>query len=59
MDRYMDFKEVQKYLKTAKSTLYRLVQTKKIPAVKVGNQWRFKKDRIDKWLEDNENIRKK
>lgn len=59
MDRYMDFREVQKYLKTTKSTLYRLVQTKKIPAVKVGNQWRFKKERLDKCLELNENIKTK
>jgi excisionase family DNA binding protein len=33
-----------------KFTVYRLVTQKKIPAFKVGNQWRFKKRMIEDWL---------
>ncbi|RLB35350.1 MAG: DNA-binding protein [Deltaproteobacteria bacterium] len=35
-----------------KSTLYRLVREGKIPCQKVGRHWRFRKEAIDKWLED-------
>ncbi|MCQ9207557.1 MAG: helix-turn-helix domain-containing protein [Omnitrophica bacterium] len=59
MDKLMDFKEIKKYLKVSRATMYRLVNEKKIPAFKVGRQWRFKKDRLDKWLEENENIKSK
>jgi len=50
---------VARYLNITKFTLYRLVTQKKIPAFKVGNQWRFKKDMIDAWLMAKAGIRKK
>jgi excisionase family DNA binding protein len=28
-----------------------MAQTGKIPAYKVGRQWRFKKEEIDRWVE--------
>jgi excisionase family DNA binding protein len=34
-------------------TIYRLAQRGEIPASKVASQWRFKKDRIDEWMEKN------
>lgn len=40
-----------KYLKTSVSTIYRLAQGGKIPASKVGNQWRFRKEKTDEWLD--------
>ena len=49
--------EVASYLKVDKFTVYRLVAQKKIPAFKVGNQWRFKKKMIDDWLRKNCNLR--
>jgi len=48
--------QVARYLKVDKFTIYRLVTQKKIPAFKVGNQWRFKKKMIDAWLMKNSNI---
>jgi excisionase family DNA binding protein len=48
--------QVARYLKVDKFTIYRLVTQKKIPAFKVGNQWRFKKSMVDAWLEGNMNI---
>ena len=44
--------ELAVYLKVAKSTLYKLSQEGRIPAQKVGRHWRFRKDAIDRWLED-------
>jgi len=49
--------QVARYLKVDKFTVYRLVTQKKIPAFKVGNQWRFKKKMIDAWLMKNSNMR--
>src|SRR5262245_29104878 len=50
---------VASYLNITKFTLYRLATQKKIPAFKVGNQWRFKKEMIDAWLIAKAGIRKK
>jgi excisionase family DNA binding protein len=49
--------QVAHYLKIDKFTVYRLVSQKKIPAFKVGNQWRFKKKMIEAWLNQNSNLR--
>ena len=48
--------QVARYLKVDKFTVYRLVSKKKIPAFRVGNQWRFKKKMIEAWLMRNSNI---
>ena len=48
--------QVAQYLKVDKFTIYRLVAQKKIPAFRVGNQWRFKKAMIEAWLTKNSNL---
>jgi len=48
--------QVARYLRVDKFTVYRLVSQKKIPAFKVGNQWRFKKELLDEWLTRNSNL---
>ena len=40
------------YLKSLKSTLYKLVREGKVPARKVGRHWRFRKKAIDRWLDE-------
>jgi excisionase family DNA binding protein len=40
------------YLKIPKSTLYKLVREGKVPCQKIGRHWRFRKEAIDRWLED-------
>lgn len=46
----MTLKEVAKYLGVHEMTVYRLLKAGKVPATKVGGQWRFKKDILDQWL---------
>ena len=46
----MTIKEAASYLRLKDSTLYKLAQTGKVPAFKVGGTWRFKKDILDDWL---------
>ena len=45
-------KEAAKYLGFHLVTIYRLLKKREIPAVKIGGQWRFKKDILDAWLEE-------
>jgi len=57
-DNLLTTTQVARYLKVDKFTVYRLVSQKKIPAFRVGNQWRFRKSMIDAWLMKNLNSRK-
>ena len=50
-DKWMTVKEVAEYLQVSPDIIYRLAQTSKIPASKVGVQWRFKRHKIDAWME--------
>jgi excisionase family DNA binding protein len=43
-------------LRIDKFTVYRLVAQRKLPAYKVGNQWRFSGKLLGKWLRQNLNI---
>lgn len=44
-------KELSDYLNIPISTLYKLVREGKIPSQKIGRQWRFRKETIDRWLD--------
>ena len=48
----MDIKELSEYLGIGKSKIYSLIRMKKIPASKIGRQYRFSKDIVDNWLRD-------
>lgn len=43
-------KEVQDLFKVDKSTIYRMAEDGRIPAVKVGRQWRFPSDKLEDLL---------
>ncbi|MDP8263903.1 MAG: helix-turn-helix domain-containing protein [Candidatus Aceula lacicola] len=47
----MTIEEVADYLRVKKRTVYDWVKKGKIPAIKAVGQWRFKKEKIDQWLE--------
>ena len=47
-------REVQALIKVDKSTIYRMAEDGRIPAVKVGRQWRFPEDRIRAWLNEQD-----
>jgi len=46
----MTISDLAEYLQVSKSSLYKLVQSGKVPGQKVGKHWRFHKDVIDEWL---------
>ena len=47
----MTVDELAAYLKIPKSTLYKLVREGQIPSQKVGRHLRFRKETIDRWLD--------
>ena len=48
----MDIRELSEYLGIGKSKIYSLIRQKKIPASKIGRQYRFSKDVVDSWLRE-------
>jgi two-component system cell cycle response regulator CpdR len=50
-DTFLTTEEVLDYLHVNLRTVYRLIKAGKIPAVRVGRQWRFKRADLDAWLD--------
>lgn len=46
----MTVKEVAALLRVSPQTLYKMLEQRSIPAVKVGSQWRFEQDQIREWI---------
>jgi len=55
----MTLDEVARYLRINKSTVYRLARDGTLPAWKLGNVWRFKKDSIERWIADTQNAQQR
>ena len=43
-------KDMQELLKVDRSTIYRMAEAGRLPAIKVGKQWRFPEDQVALWL---------
>lgn len=50
-DDILTAEEAAEYLRMALSTLYRYMRGGKVPCFKVGNQWRFKRSVLDRWMD--------
>jgi len=50
MDEILTLEEVASYLKLKPQTIYTWAQTGKIPAAKLGKEWRFSKKILDEWF---------
>ena len=48
----MDIKDLSDYLGLGKSKIYALIRHKKIPASRIGRQYRFSKEVVDQWLKE-------
>lgn len=51
MPSFLTTEEVLTYLKVTPRTIYRLIRTGELPAVRVGRQWRFRQSDLDAWLD--------
>jgi len=48
----MSTKELSQYIGLSKSKIYQLIRQKKIPASKIGRQYKFSKEMVDAWLKE-------
>jgi excisionase family DNA binding protein len=51
---FLTTEEVLAYLQVNLRTVYRLIDAGKLPAVRVGRQWRFRRRDIDAWLDEQQ-----
>jgi len=49
----MTIGETAEYLRSSLSSLYKLAQENRIPCQKVGRHWQFRREAINRWLEDS------
>lgn len=52
----LTIKELAKYLNVTGRTIYNLLERGELPGFKVGANWRFRKEDIDKWIEDSKKM---
>jgi excisionase family DNA binding protein len=50
----LTIEDIAEYLRVHPSTIYRLLRKKKLPAFKIGRDWRFNREAIDRWRVDAE-----
>lgn len=48
----LTLEEVAHYLRLKPQTIYKWAQEKRIPAVKLGKEWRFRRSVLDRWLDE-------
>jgi excisionase family DNA binding protein len=52
----MDIRQAADYLGISADTLYKYASESFIPAFKLGNRWRFKKSRLDEWMDQQSGL---
>ena len=53
----LTLENVAQYMRVHPSTIYRLLKRRQLPAFKVGRDWRFNRESIDRWRADAERSR--
>jgi excisionase family DNA binding protein len=53
----MDIRQAADYLGISGDTLYRYASEGFVPAFKLGNRWRFKKDLLDTWMDQKSGVK--
>ena len=53
MNENLSLDQLADYLRMSKSTVYKKTSLRKIPFIKIGKKLLFRKDAIDKWLEEH------
>jgi excisionase family DNA binding protein len=51
LDSLLTVKEVSSMLRVSAQTLYKMLEQGRIPALRIGNQWRFERQKVLEWLE--------
>lgn len=48
---FLTTEEVLSCLKVNPRTIYRLIKTGELPAIRIGRQWRFRRADLDEWID--------
>ena len=51
----MDIRQASDYLGISPDTRYKYASEGFVPAFKLGNRWRFKRSRLDEWMDQQSN----
>jgi excisionase family DNA binding protein len=54
MDPVLTMEDVASLLKVHPMTIYRLLKNHRIPAFKMGSDWRFNRESIERWIKERE-----
>jgi excisionase family DNA binding protein len=54
MGTVLTLEETAEFLRVHPSTVYRLLRNRSIPAFKIGSDWRFNQESIDRWIKERE-----
>lgn len=54
LSQILTVREVSEYLRIHPTTVYRLLRSKQIPGFRVGSEWRFGMESIDRWRSEEE-----
>lgn len=49
-DRWLSVEEIAEHLGIARDTVYRWIESKALPAHKIGSLWKFKLSEVDEWV---------
>jgi excisionase family DNA binding protein len=52
--RVLTVRELAGYLRVHQSTVYRLLREGKLPAFRIGSNWRFTREEIERWMIDEQ-----
>ena len=58
-DELLTVAETCRYLKIAPRTLYRYIQTRRMPGFKLGKEWRFVRSDLEQWLRQRPTARRR
>ena len=51
-DKYITVDELSEYMRVHKTTIYRMLKQRKLPAFRIGSDWRFSLETIKQWQLD-------
>jgi excisionase family DNA binding protein len=54
MSTVLTLEEVAQFLRVHPSTIYRLLRKRSIPAFKMGSDWRFNQESVERWVKEHE-----
>ena len=55
-DRWLSVDEIAAYLGVKRDTIYKWIDRKKMPAIKLGRLWKFRKADVDSWVMANSRV---